>query len=226
MSINYEAFVHRIDKSQIPACNIMGVNIAAIDMDWLLQFTFRNIRELSGDYCCVSNVHTTVMAWEDRDYCAIQNGVLCTGISKGYRHFFYGSTEETLGKIRERLTAEYPHLQIAGMYAPPFRTLEKEEDLQVTRMINESNADFVWVGLGAPRQEIWMAQHQGKMKGFMVGVGAGFDYLAGNIDRAPRWMQEHNLEWLYRLWQDPGRLWKRYMKTNMKFIWNAYLLGR
>ena len=96
----------------------------------------------------------------------------------------------------------------------------------VIERINETKPDFVWVGLGAPKQEKWMAAHQGEIDGLMLGVGAGFDYYAGNIKRAPIWMQEHNLEWLYRLVQDPKRLFKRYWSTNTKFIWNAVIRGK
>ena len=111
------------------------------------------------------------------------------------------------------------------MYSPPFRKLTKEEDEKVIVRINNCNPDFVWIGLGAPKQEIWMAEHQGKINGLMIGVGAGFDYFAGNIKRAPLWMQKSNLEWLYRLIQDPKRLFKRYFVTNTKFIWHAVIKG-
>ncbi len=252
-------FKHRANKSSIPVCNIMGVNIAAIDMNWLLKFTEEYIKELSGDYMTVANVHTTVMAYENEKYKAIQNGGIMaipdggplstvarkrgheriertTGPSymgeifkvsaeKGYRHYFYGSTEETLEKLYQALTDQYPGIQIAGMYSPPFRPMTEDEDTAIVERINETNADFVWVGLGAPKQEIWMAEHQGRIHGFMVGVGAGFDYFAGNISRAPEWMQRHNLEWLYRLIQDPKRLFKRYLVTNTKFIWSAVVKG-
>ena len=120
----------------------------------------------------------------------------------------------------------YPGVQIAGMYSPPFRPMTSEEDQEVIQMINESHVDFVWVGLGAPKQEYWMAEHKGKIKGFMVGVGAAFDYEAGNLERAPRWMQKANLEWLYRLLQEPKRLFKRYFYTNTKFVWNAIVRGK
>ena len=253
-------FTHKVDKSLIPTCNIMGVNIAAIDMDWLLNFTEKHIAELSGDYICVSNVHTTVTSYEDKAYCAVQNGgimaipdggplstvgrkrgyktmkrttgpsymgeILKISVQKGYSHYFYGSTEETLDKMNLKLTKEYPGLKIAGMYSPPFRPLTDEEDINIIAKINEVNPDFVWIGLGAPKQENWMAEHQGKIKGLMVGVGAGFDYFAGNIERAPEWMQNNDLEWLFRLFQDPKRLFNRYWHTNTKFIWNAYLKGK
>ena len=254
------SFRRKVDKTKIPTCNIMGVNIAAINMEWLLDYLKKNIQDLKGDYICVSNVHTTVTSYEDSSYCAVQNGGLMaipdggplssvgrkrghekmertTGPSlmgevfqisaeKGYRHYFYGSTEETLKLLEEKLKENYPGMQIAGMYSPPFRPLTEEEDKKIIEKINETNPDFVWIGLGAPKQEKWMATHQGQIDGLMLGVGAGFDYYAGNIDRAPEWMQKHNLEWLYRLIQDPKRLFKRYLVTNTKFIWNAMIRGK
>ena len=116
---------------------------------------------------------------------------------KGYRHYFYGSKEETLELLYQKLTSNYPGIQVAGMYSPPFRPLTEEEDKAIIERINETKPDFVWVGLGAPKQEKWMAAHQGKIDGLMLGVGAGFDYYAENIKRAPMWMQKHNLEWVY-----------------------------
>ena len=128
--------------------------------------------------------------------------------------------------MKSVLEKDYPGIQIMGMYSPPFRPLTIEEDRDIVEQINKSNADFIWVGLGAPKQERWMAEHTGKIRGFMVGVGAGFDYFAGNIRRAPMWMQRHNMEWIYRLMQEPGRLFGRYLHTNTSFIWNAWLRGR
>lgn len=251
------AFEHGVDKSTIPTVNILGVDIAAIDMDWLLAFTADHIHELSGDYICVANVHTTVTAFENEDYRNIQNGGILaipdggplssvgrkrgaekmartTGPSYmgemlkagGYLHYFYGSTPETLEKLYSNLTHDYPQSTISGMYSPPFREMTAEEDKAIVERINELNPDFVWVGLGAPKQEQWMAAHQGRVKGLMVGVGASFDYYAGNIERAPEWMQKSNLEWLCRLIQDPKRLFKRYMVTNTKFVWNAMMRGK
>ena len=138
---------------------------------------------------------------------------------KHYRHYFYGSTQETLDILRKAVETNYPGAVIAGMYSPPFRPLTPEEDAEVVRRINETAPDFVWVGLGAPKQERWMAAHEDKVNALMIGVGAAFDYEAGNIRRAPMWMQRHNLEWLYRLMQDPKRLFKRYLTTNVKYLW-------
>ena len=256
----YNKFYKRtVDKSAIPICNIMGVDIAAIDMEWLVDYLIRNVKGLSGDYICVSNVHTTVMAYEEQEYCRVQNGGIMAipdggplssvGRKRGFesmkrtagpslmeeifqisaehsfRHYFYGSTDETLEKLYSVLTEIYPGMQIAGMYSPPFRSMTDDEDKTIVEQINETASDFVWVGLGAPKQEKWMATHQGRINGLMVGVGAGFDYYAGNIKRAPEWMQKSNLEWVYRLLQDPERLFKRYLYTNTKFLWNVYIKG-
>ena len=152
--------------------------------------------------------------------------LLAVSPAKGYRHFFYGSTEETLELMKKRLAVDYPGIQVCGMVSPPFRALTAEEDAEIVRGINEAKPDFIWVGLGAPKQEIWMNQHQGRVNGLMIGVGAGFDYYAGNIRRAPMWMQKCSLEWLYRLLQDPKRLFKRYFYTNTKFIWNTIFRGK
>ena len=255
-----KSYKRTVDKSAIPICNIMGVDIAAIDMEWLVDYLNRNVKNLSGDYICVSNVHTTVTAYENQEYCKVQNGGILaipdggplssvgqkrgfknmkrtTGPSlmgeifkisaaEGYRHYFYGSTDETLEKLYSVLTESYPGIQIAGMYSPPFRPMTENEDKEIVARINETKPDFVWVGLGAPKQEKWMAAHQGRVSGLMIGVGAGFDYHAGNIERAPEWMQKSNLEWVYRLLQDPRRLFGRYWHTNTKFIWNAIVRGK
>ena len=104
------------------------------------------------------------------------------------------------------------------MYSPPFRELTPEEDSKIVDLINNSGADFVWIGLGAPKQEKWMAAHRDRIKGVMLGVGAGFDFHAGTVKRAPLILQKLGFEWLYRLIQNPKRLLKRYLVTNTKFI--------
>ena len=233
-------------------CNILGVNISVTNMNDTVKYIENNLESLKGNYICVSNVHTTVMSYEDKAYRNIQNsGVMAlpdggplsvvsrkkgfkeakrvTGpdlmeeifkISeeKGYKHYFYGSTEETLDELKTKLIQKYPKLQIVGMFSPPFRKLTEWEDVEITNKINETNANFIWVGLGAPKQEIWMFNHKNKVNGLMLGVGAGFDYHAEKIKRAPKWMQNNNLEWIYRLLQDPRRLYKRYLTTNFKFL--------
>ena len=133
-------------------------------------------------------------------------------------HYFYGSKPETLEALERSLREKYPDINICGMYSPPFRELTPEEDAADVERINASGADIVWIGLGAPKQEKWMHDHAGRVRGVMMGVGAGFDFHAGTIRRAPVWIQKIGLEWLYRLFQDPGRLIKRYVVTNFKFF--------
>lgn len=148
----------------------------------------------------------------------MQEILKCSG-EHGWRHFFYGSTPETLAKLKLTLTDKYPDANIVGMISPPFRDITPEEDQKYIDMINDEKPDFLWVGLGAPKQEIWMAAHKNRVNCLMIGVGAAFDYEAGNIKRAPYWMQKCSLEWLYRLLQDPKRLFKRYFITNIKYMW-------
>jgi len=137
---------------------------------------------------------------------------------RGQSVFFYGSTAETLQKLQAAALLQFPALRIAGAYAPPFRPLSAEEDAAEVEMIHRSGAQVVFVGLGCPKQEKWMAAHRGRIRAVMIGVGAAFDYHSGTVRRAPLWWQEHGLEWLYRLASDPQRLLKRYMVTNTLFI--------
>ena len=233
--------------------NILGVNIAVTNMDEIIETVSDNLTNWKGQYICVSNVHTTVMAYENEEYCKVQNEailalpdggplssysrlggekkaervtgpdfmqiVLKMSAEKGWSHFFYGSSEETLSKLRAVINEKYPGINVVGMISPPYRELTDAEDNEYIKQINEANPDFVWIGLGAPKQEIWMNKHKGIISGLMIGVGAAFDYESGNIKRAPLWMQKCNLEWLYRLIQDPKRLIKRYIVTNIKYMW-------
>lgn len=247
------------DKPQ--AVNIMGVNIAAVDMTCLLEYVTETAdRGIRKGYLCAANVHNTVMAYENSDHREILNGAALTfpdggplaslgrkrgfpqmrrtagpdllneilkiSAAHGWRHFFYGSTPQTLARMRKNLEVNFPDVMIAGMISPPFRPLTEDEDDAVVQRINAAKANFIWVGLGAPKQEQWMAEHQGKTEGLMFGVGAAFDFLAGNVNRAPLWMREHNLEWAYRLGQEPRRLFGRYFRTNLKFILEAVIRGK
>lgn len=141
----------------------------------------------------------------------------------GLRHYFYGTTQDTLDKMRSRLEKEYPKMQVVGMRPSKFRNLTDKEDKETVEAINATNPDFIWFSLGAPKGNYFAANHQGVLNGFMMSVGAGFDYFAGNIKRAPRWMQTHDLEWLYRVFQDPARMLKRYCYIIPRFLWIAYV---
>ncbi|MDP2787712.1 MAG: WecB/TagA/CpsF family glycosyltransferase [Pseudomonadota bacterium] len=135
--------------------------------------------------------------------------------------YFYGSTEATLQALDEHLREAFPGLVIGGLDSPPFRPLSAEEDAAAVGRINASGAGIVFVGLGCPKQERWMAEHRGRVNAVMIGVGAAFDFHAGKVTRAPRWMRDNGLEWLHRLVSEPRRLWRRYLVTNTLFILGA-----
>jgi N-acetylglucosaminyldiphosphoundecaprenol N-acetyl-beta-D-mannosaminyltransferase len=142
------------------------------------------------------------------------------GSNRGYRHFFYGATSEVLDKLAAALRVRFPEMQVAGMVAPPFRPLTPEEDAAIIEQINNSRADVVWVGLGAPKQDLWMATHAGKLRvPVLIGVGAAFDFHAGVKPQAPRWMQRRGFEWAFRVMTEPRRLWRRYAFNIPPFVW-------
>lgn len=136
----------------------------------------------------------------------------------GQTVFFYGSTEATLSKLCDSVTSGFPRLNVAGVLSPPYRRLSPMEDESDVRTINSSGANVLFVGLGCPMQEKWMAAHRGRINALMIGVGAAFDYHSGTIRRAPSWMQHYGCEWLYRLASEPRRLYKRYLICNTLFI--------
>jgi exopolysaccharide biosynthesis WecB/TagA/CpsF family protein len=137
----------------------------------------------------------------------------------GYRHFFYGGAPGVPEKLAGMIQARLPGLQVAGTYSPPYRALTPEEDAQAVAMINATAPDIIWVGLGTPKQEIWMHEHRKSLNAsVLVGVGAAFDIHAGTKAQAPVWMQEHGLEWLFRLAQEPARLWRRYLIYGSEFL--------
>jgi N-acetylglucosaminyldiphosphoundecaprenol N-acetyl-beta-D-mannosaminyltransferase len=136
----------------------------------------------------------------------------------GQQVFLYGSTSETLIKLRSSIVREFPRLKVAGMRSPPFRSTSWAEDQAEVDEINRSGANVVFVGLGCPKQEKWMAAHKGRVNAVMIGVGAAFDFHSGTVKRAPLWWQRNGLEWLYRLGSEPRRLMRRYLVTNTLFI--------
>jgi len=131
---------------------------------------------------------------------------------------FYGASPATLGKLAARLTRRFPALHISCLHAPPFRPLTPEEDERAVMEIENSRTRILFVGLGAPKQERWMAAHRGRIPAVMIGVGAAFDFHAGTKPQAPRWMQRAGLEWLFRLSAEPRRLAPRYLRQNPRFL--------
>jgi N-acetylglucosaminyldiphosphoundecaprenol N-acetyl-beta-D-mannosaminyltransferase len=140
-------------------------------------------------------------------------------VARGYRHYFYGGSPGVPEQLAERLQTRFPGLQVVGCHSPPFRPLVSREDDTVVECINASGADIVWVGLSTPKQERWMDANRPYLTvPVLIGVGAAFDFHAGLKRQAPRWIQRSGLEWLFRLSQEPRRLWRRYSYNNTRFL--------
>ncbi|GJM63854.1 WecB/TagA/CpsF family glycosyltransferase [Persicobacter diffluens] len=138
---------------------------------------------------------------------------------RGKSVYFYGSTDEVLEAIRKKATVHVPDLKIAGSFSPPFRKLSTEEEAAIIDEINAVNPDLLFVALGCPKQEKWMAAHKGKINACMLGVGQAFLTYAGLENRLPKWARNLSIEWVYRFYLEPRRLWKRYLVTNSYFIY-------
>ncbi|MGE5340248.1 MAG: WecB/TagA/CpsF family glycosyltransferase [Candidatus Omnitrophota bacterium] len=145
--------------------------------------------------------------------------VLKKAAQKNLNVYLYGSTESTLRSLSEFIQTHYPGVQLCGIHVDRFRDATPEEDDADIRKINDAHAHIVLVGRGCPRQEVWVGDHLGKIHGAMLAVGAAFDFHAGTLKQAPKWMQDRGLEWFYRLLKEPRRLWKRYLMTNSYFIY-------
>ena len=147
---------------------------------------------------------------------------------EGIGVYLYGSTVSVLQQFRLKLLSLFPRLQIVGCESPPFRPLTPEEDQDVVDRINQSGAGLVFLGLGCPKQEAFAFEHRDRIRAVQLCVGAAFDFIAGNKKMAPKWMQDRGLEWLFRLYSEPKRLWLRYLVTNTIFlrkVFQALLFG-
>ena len=155
---------------------------------------------------------------------------LCKAAAEqGVSIYLYGSSPDVIAQLQANLLDKFPALKIAGAESPPFRPLTPEEDAAVVRRINDSGAGIVFLGTGCPKQEVFAYEHRHSIQGVQLCVGAAFDFHAGRKKTAPSWMQKRGLEWLFRLTQEPGRLWKRYLVTNTLFsllVGRRVLLGR
>jgi N-acetylglucosaminyldiphosphoundecaprenol N-acetyl-beta-D-mannosaminyltransferase len=137
----------------------------------------------------------------------------------GYTFFLYGGAADAPDKIEEYLSRRFDGIKVVGKYSPPFRSLTAEEDQAVCDMINKAQPDFLWVGLGSPKQDVWISEHRDRIRGtIMVASGATFDFFSGRIKQAPQWIRESGFEWMYRLTKDFRRLWVRYLVYNFIFV--------
>jgi N-acetylglucosaminyldiphosphoundecaprenol N-acetyl-beta-D-mannosaminyltransferase len=151
-------------------------------------------------------------------------GLCARSVTRGYRHFLYGGKPGVAEELSAALTQRFPGLKIVGTYTPPFRPLDAAEEDDLRIQLETSQADVLWCGLSTPKQERFMAAYSGRLPiKLMVGVGAAFDLLSGNLSEAPDWMKSVGLQWLYRLIKEPKRLWRRYLLNNPKFLWLTLL---
>jgi N-acetylglucosaminyldiphosphoundecaprenol N-acetyl-beta-D-mannosaminyltransferase len=151
-------------------------------------------------------------------------GLCERSVTKGYRHFLYGGKPGVAEELGAELTRRFPGLQIVGTYTPPFRPLNADEEDDLRSQLEMSQADVLWCGLSTPKQERFMAAYSQRMPvKLMVGVGAAFDLLSGNLSEAPDWMKKAGLQWLFRLIKEPRRLWRRYLVNNPRFTWLTLL---
>jgi N-acetylglucosaminyldiphosphoundecaprenol N-acetyl-beta-D-mannosaminyltransferase len=150
----------------------------------------------------------------------IMNALCEQSGSKNFNIGLYGgSSDELLHQVIAALKSSYSDINITFSYSPPFRPLTNEEDQDIIQQLNDSNLNVLFVGIGCPKQERWMAEHKNSLNCVMLGVGAAYDFIAGSKKHAPRWMQIVGLEWLFRLCSEPQRLWKRYLQQNPRFIY-------
>jgi N-acetylglucosaminyldiphosphoundecaprenol N-acetyl-beta-D-mannosaminyltransferase len=150
----------------------------------------------------------------------LMNLICETSCRTGWTHFFYGGGEGVAGELQRRLVTRFPRLQVVGTYTPPFRPLTVDEEADLARQVAAVRPDILWVGLSTPKQERFMAQHWQRLDATLFfGVGAAFDFHAGRMRQAPRWMQRSGLEWFFRLCSEPRRLWRRYLRNNPAFSW-------
>jgi N-acetylglucosaminyldiphosphoundecaprenol N-acetyl-beta-D-mannosaminyltransferase len=146
----------------------------------------------------------------------------------GYTHFLYGGSEGVAQELKLHLEQRFPGIKIVGTFTPPFRALNAIEETELIQRVSDLKPDIIWVGLSTPKQEMFMAQYAPKLEAtLMFGVGAAFDFHAGRVRQAPRWMQRSGLEWFFRLCCEPRRLWRRYFRNNPLFLWriSGQLLG-
>jgi N-acetylglucosaminyldiphosphoundecaprenol N-acetyl-beta-D-mannosaminyltransferase len=202
--VSAHGIVNAQDDPKLAAA-LAGATLAATDgmpLVWLGRWRGHVVERIYGPDFMRALLDRTA-AWRDRE---------C-------RHFFYGASEEVLDGLVRHVRETYPGACVAGGISPPFRPLEPEEEMVDLRVMEEAGADVVWVGLGLPRQELWMARNRPRTRvPLMIGVGAAFDFLAGTKPQAPRFLGAHGLEWLFRMVTEPRRLVPRYLEIVPRFL--------
>jgi N-acetylglucosaminyldiphosphoundecaprenol N-acetyl-beta-D-mannosaminyltransferase len=233
----------------VPRYNVLGVGISALTLDAACAHVLQAHYGQPRGYVCVCTVHGVSEARADAEFRQVLNrsylttpdgmplvwlgpagvtrvygpdlmlAVCAAGRSHGLRHYFYGGAAGVSAALAQTLATRFPGLTVAGTFSPPFRALNSAEEQAFHADVERTRPDIVWVGLGTPKQERFMAAHAPQLQaGLWIGVGAAFDFHTGRVRQAPRWMQRRGLEWLFRLAVEPRRLGPRYLKTNPLFV--------
>jgi N-acetylglucosaminyldiphosphoundecaprenol N-acetyl-beta-D-mannosaminyltransferase len=203
----------------VAVCNVHSVMSARRDPALRAALVSADIATPDG-MPLVWTLRRTVRADQSRVYGPnLMRLALADEDQRGWKHYLYGSTAGTLEALQQSIEEFAPSATVVGAHAPPFRAFTPEEDAADVDRIRSSGADIVWVGLGMPKQELWMHRMAPELPGVaLIGVGAAFDFLAGNVEEAPEWMMRAGLEWLFRLSREPRRLWRRYIWNNPAFV--------
>ncbi len=232
----------------VPRYNVLGVGVSALTLAQARDLVLGVRGILRRGYICLGTAHGLTEARRDPDLRAIYNAawlttpdgmplvwlgppgvervygpdlmlaVCDTGRTVGLRHYFFGGAPGVAAELKRRLASRYPGLEVVGIFTPPFRPLDATELATLRADVTRTRPDVIWVGIGSPKQEKFMAGHGASLDaGVLIGVGAAFDFHAGRVRQAPRWMQRAGLEWLFRLCMEPRRLGPRYLKTNPLF---------
>ena len=231
----------------------LGVKVSETTINKSVKYFFDNFEQSRNKYICCANAHTVVFAYENKEYKYIMNrsflvlpdggpianrggkevqkvsGVdffenVLESINK-YKCFFYGNNKKNLNKLIDKIKGKYPGINICGFEESKFRDLSNKEKEELKKKIVNSKADIVWVGLGAPKQEIFCSDMCRDTNACWIAIGGAFNIMADIVPRAPKWMQKHSLEWLYRFIKEPKRLFKRYFIGNAKYIWYSIEYG-
>jgi len=233
----------------VPRFNVLGVGVSALTLKSACELVLTAKNERYLGYVCVCTVHGVSEAQSDPAFRQILNDSFLTtpdgmplvwlgpqhvervygpdlmlavcdaGRAVGMRHYFYGGADGVAPALAEKLTARFPGLAVAGTYTPPFRGLNADEFATLQANVAHTRPDIIWVGLGTPKQERFMAAHAKSLAtGLLVGVGAAFNFHTGRVRQAPRWIQRSGCEWLFRCCMEPRRLGPRYLKTNPLFL--------
>jgi N-acetylglucosaminyldiphosphoundecaprenol N-acetyl-beta-D-mannosaminyltransferase len=228
-AIDYEQTLRWMDtmvaargRGYVCACNVHTVMAAREDPELRAALVSRDALNVPDGQPLVWAINALGNSLNDRVYGPELMARACAraAAETGHRFYLYGGRDkDALIKLGVSLRRRFPGINIVGGYAPPFRLLTPEERATIVEEINESEADVVWVGIGVPKQEKWMAAMRPCLKApVLIGVGAAFDFHAGLVPQAPPWLQEAGLEWAYRLAQEPRRLWRRYLRYNPRFV--------